>query len=336
MKISVIGAGNWGTALAKLLSEKGFDVTIWAHEKEVVDLINKKHKNPLYLTNVLLPKRLSATNDIPSAIKNKDMVVFVVPSHVARPTAKMLSPHLKKGAIFVSCTKGIEIDSGKLISTVLKECLPSTTVKNLCFLSGPSFAKEVAKGLPTTVVIAGHNLAIAEYVQHVFRTNYFMPFTSDDIVGVQVGGAIKNVIAIACGISDGLELGHNTRAAIITRGLYETIKIGKALGANPLTFAGLAGIGDLILTCTSELSRNRQVGFQIGKGKKLSAIQNSMKQVAEGVLTTKAIYQMSKKLMITTPICNEIYQILYRSKSPKKAVEDLTRMEIREELGGII
>lgn len=332
MKISVIGAGNWGTALASLLAGKGLDVTLWAYEPIVAEGINKKHQNPLYLAGIALPANLVSTSDIASAVRGKDMVVFVVPSHVTRQTAQKIAPHLKKGVIFVSCTKGIETESGKLISDILTESMPDFPKKNFCFLSGPSFASEVAKKLPTTVVVAGKNPSFANQVQETFHTDYFMPFTSDDIVGVQVGGAVKNVVAIACGISDGLGFGSNTRAATITRGLYEMIKIGKALGADPLTFAGLAGIGDLVLTCTSELSRNRQIGFQIGQGIPLTSIQKGRNEVAEGVVTSKAIFQLSKKLNIFTPICTEVYEMLYNSKPPKEAVRDLTRMEIHKEI----
>ncbi len=218
MNIGVIGAGNWGTALAKLLTLKGHQTTVWAYEKEVAMAINERHNNPLYLSGVDLPKGLTATNDIAEAIEHKEFIVFVVPSHVARATAKTMAKYLNKNTIFVSCTKGIEFDTGKLISDVLNESLPDFPVENICFLSGPSFAKEVALGLPTTVVIASKNSGAARKAQELFRTDYFMAFTSDDVIGIQVGGAVKNVIAIACGISDGLVFGHKSRSSMITRG----------------------------------------------------------------------------------------------------------------------
>lgn len=332
MKITVIGAGNWGTALAKLLAEKHDKVCIWAYEKEVSENINKKNQNPLYLSGVTLPKNLKATSDIEAGVKDADIIVFVAPSHVTRMTAEKLAPFIKKEAIFISCTKGIETESGKLISDILFEAVPNLPKENFCFLSGPSFAREVANNLPTTVVISSKGKTSRDTAQKIFRTDNFIPFTSDDMIGVQVGGAVKNVIAIACGISDGLGFGHNTRAAIITRGLYEMIKIGKALDANPLTFAGLAGIGDLVLTCTGELSRNRQLGISIGKGKHLSELQKGQKEVAEGVVTSKAIFQLSQKLNLLTPICTEVYMMLYKDKAPKDAVRDLTKMEIHEEM----
>ena len=336
MKIGVIGAGNWGTALANLLAGKGIDVVLWAYETDVVTNINNKHKNHLYLQGVTLSRDLAATNNLAEAVRDKDMIVFVAPSHVTRKVAGEVAKGIKKSAIFVSCTKGIEASSGKLVSNILQEAMPDFDKNDFCFLSGPSFAVEVAGRLPTAVVIASTNPATANIAQEAFRTGYFMPFTSDDTIGVQVGGAIKNIVAIACGISDGLGFGHNTRAATITRGLYEIIKIGQALGANPITFAGLAGIGDLVLTCTSELSRNRQLGFQVGKGRNIEVIQKNMKGVAEGVITAKAVYNLAKKLKLETPICSEVYKIIYEKKSPKKAVSDLTKMEIHEELKGVV
>ncbi|MBI2974421.1 MAG: NAD(P)-dependent glycerol-3-phosphate dehydrogenase, partial [Deltaproteobacteria bacterium] len=242
-----------------------------------------------------------------------------------------------KKTVFVSCTKGIETETGKLISDILRESLAGLPAENLCFLSGPSFANEVAKKLPTMVVIAGTSHSSTKFAQDAFRTDYFMPFTSDDIIGVQVGGAVKNVIAIACGISDGLGYGNNTRAGTITRGLYEMIKIGKALGANPITFSGLAGIGDLILTCTGDLSRNRQFGFMVGKGKDISKKQpGAATQIAEGVITSKAIFHLIGKHNISAPICTEVYRILHEKKEAKDAVADLIKMERTEELRGIV
>jgi len=335
MKIGVIGAGNWGTALSNLLADKGLSVTLWAYEKEVAESINSNHKNALYFNEFELNPALRATADMEEAVVDKDMVVFVVPSHVARITAKKAAAFIKKEAVLVSCTKGIETETGKLISDVLMESIPALPADNFCFLSGPSFAREVAKKLPTTVVIAGNSAVSYMCAQNVFRTDYFMTFTSEDVIGVQVGGAVKNVVAVACGISDGLGFGHNTRAATITRGLYEMIKIGQALGANPITFSGLAGVGDLILTCTSELSRNHQVGLEIGRGKVLSQIQKGTHQIAEGIATAKAIKYLAKKYNFITPICSEVYKILYEGKQPREAVKDLTQLKLHEELRGI-
>jgi glycerol-3-phosphate dehydrogenase (NAD(P)+) len=337
MKIGVIGAGNWGTALASLLAGKGFNVTIWAFEAEVAKGINQNHCNPFFLSKLKLPKALKATNDIGEAACDKEMIVFAVPSHVTRTIVKKISPHINSKTVFVSCTKGIETETGKLISDILQESLTELPADNLCFLSGPSFANEVAKNLPTMVAIAGKSPVSTKFAQDAFRTDFFMPFTSDDIIGVQVGGAVKNVIAIACGISDGLGYGNNTRAATITRGLYEMMKIGKALGASPITFSGLAGIGDLILTCTSDLSRNRQFGFLIGEGKDISKKQQgAAAQVAEGVITSKAIFHLIGKYNISAPICTEVYRILHEKKRAEDAVADLIKMERNEELRGVV
>ncbi len=335
-KIGIIGAGNWGTALAALLADKGFDVTIWAHEPEVVREITAHHRNPIFLSTLNLPNNIVATTDLKEAAKDKEMVVFVAPSHIARALSKKLNGHIDPGTIFVSCAKGIEVETGELLSDIFAETLPDVPKDNLCFLSGPSFAYEVAQKLPTAVVIAGKNGAAAKKAQETFRTDHFMTFTSEDVVGVQVGGAVKNVIAIACGASDGLGYGHNARAATITRGLYEMIKIGKALGSNPLTFSGLSGIGDLILTCTSELSRNRTVGLKLGKGMSLDEIQKGSKQVAEGISTSKAIQKLVHKLGIIAPICTEVYNMIFEGKSPKAAAIDLVKIELHGELRSII
>lgn len=335
-KVSVVGGGAWGTALAALLAEKGNDVRLWAMEPEVVDEINARHTNSAYLPHIALPNNLRATNDICTSSSGADYVVFVCPSHVLRELARRCASSVAKGAIIVNATKGMEIDSGKLPSQILKEELAQCDPDRFAFLSGPSFAREVAEHRPTGVVIAGTNAKIATRVQTLFRTPYLLTFSHDDIVGVQVGGAVKNVLAIAAGIVDGLKLGHNTRAALITRGLYEMMKIGKILGANPLTLVGLAGIGDLVLTCTGELSRNRSIGLALAEGKKLGDVLPSTRTVAEGVGTAKAIYQLIKKQKLTAPICTIVYQILYEDMQPRQALSELMSMELHEELGSLL
>jgi glycerol-3-phosphate dehydrogenase (NAD(P)+) len=335
-QIAIIGAGSWGTALAKLLAEKGNDVLIWAFEKAVVEGINEKHANPLYLPEVKLPKNVKATEDVALALQGKRSVLSVVPSKALRIIWTKYGGLLDPESLLLSCTKGIEEESLKLMSDVLSECLPKHPRENRVVLSGPSFAREVAEGLPTSVVIAGARAAVVETFQRLVHSNSFLAFTNDDIVGVEVGGAVKNVIAIATGISDGLGLGHNTRAAIITRGLYEMIKIGNAMGANPLTFAGLSGIGDLVLTCTAELSRNHTLGFHIGKGDSLEGITSKMRMVAEGVPTTRAVHQLAEKKSIKAPICEAMYRILFEGLPPRQAVTELCSMEIRNELGAIL
>ncbi len=336
LDITVLGAGSWGTALAKLLAGKGHNVTLWAYEAEVANEVNQSHKNSTYLPEIELPKKLIATNDLKTALTKKKFIVSVIPSHVLRATLEKAAPFIQKDAILVSCSKGIETESGKLISEIIEESLPHTNIKNHTYLSGPSFAIEVAHNLPTTVVIAGHDTNVTQQVQEIFRTDTFLTFTHNDVIGVEVGGAIKNVMAIASGMSAGLGFGQNSRAALITRGLYEIIKIGKTLGANPFTFAGLSGMGDLILTCTSTTSRNYTLGKRLGEGESLDKILGNMKMVAEGVNTTKSIYQIVEKHNITAPICREMYYILYEGKTVMQAAQDLTQMELAEELRNLI
>jgi glycerol-3-phosphate dehydrogenase (NAD(P)+) len=269
-------------------------------------------------------------------LRDADLIVSVVPSHALKQVLENAADIIPSKAIIVSCTKGLETSTGKLISEILEEALPNVEPGRMTFLSGPSFAIEVAKDLPTLVVIAGTDQKNAEFVQQAFRTDTFLTFTHNDVIGVELGGAIKNIIAIAAGISDGLGFGLDSRAALITRGLYEMIKIGKALGANPFTFTGLSGMGDLILTCTSTTSRNYTLGLQIGQGKKLKDILKKMKMVAEGVKTTEAIYKVIERHHIVAPICKEMYNMLYKGKSPKEAADDLTKMELHGELRTIL
>lgn len=335
-KIAIIGAGSWGTALAKLLGEKGNNVLVWAYEEEVAQGINQRHQNPLYLKDAQLPRQVRATNDISEALDERPIVVSVMPSNVVRRVWLKGAAHLKKDAILISCTKGIEVDNLKLTHQVLAECLPNHLSSHRAVLSGPSFAAEVAAGLPTSVTIAGKDPKILERVQNVFRTDVFLTFTNEDVVGVEVGGAVKNVIAIATGTAWGLELGYNARAAIITRGLYEMIKIGLALGANPLTFTGLSGIGDLVLTCTGELSRNYVVGTKLGQGQSLDQITKGMKMVAEGVHTAKAVYNLVQRYKINAPICESIYRILFEKLAPSQAVKELCALPIKAEMGSLL
>jgi len=335
-KVAVIGAGSWGTAIAHLLSRKANEVILWAYEDEIVKGINGKGKNPLYLSNVKLGKNIHATNDLEEALSNQRVIISVVPSHALRNVWNLGSKYISGDAILVSCTKGIEVESLKLMNQVLSECLPNHRSTNRCSLSGPSFAKEVARDLPTSVVIAGSDAVVCKRVQDIFRTDTFLTFTSDDVIGVEVGGAIKNVIAIAAGISEGLNLGHNSRAAIITRGLYEMMKIGKALRANPLTFTGLSGIGDLVLTCTAELSRNYTLGVKLGQGTTIDKATHGSVMVAEGINTTKAAKRLAVKHKISTPICDAMHRILFEGLAPDVAVRELCTLPLKEELGSIL
>ncbi len=331
MNIGVIGAGSWGTTLANLLAKKGFPVTLWVYETDLAERMAKTRINDLYLNGVTLSPNLVFTNELSEAVVDHQLLLLVSPSQVMRQVLKQLQPHLDKTCLLVSAAKGIENNSLQLMSEVLDEVL-GAEVKNRCaFLSGPSFAKEVAEEQPTAVTLAADDLGVAHRVQEIFSTDYFRVYTNQDVVGVEIGGALKNVIALAAGVSDGLGFNHNARAALITRGLVEIGRLGMAKGAIESTFAGLAGMGDLVLTCTGDLSRNRTVGMELGRGRKLDEILNQMHMVAEGVKTTLSAYQLANKLGVKMPITEQMYQILYEDKDPKLAVADLMRRALTSE-----
>lgn len=335
MRIGVIGAGSWGTALAALLAEKR-PVLLWAHEPEVVGSVNKDHRNILYFPDIPLPVSLKASDSLQEIAAVSDVLVNGVPSHLVRPVWTKMAPFVKKGGVIVNASKGFEFDTGKRLSEVFQELFPERFEKRFVVLSGPSFAREVLRHQPTTVVIAGKDEAVMKKIQKLFRRDWFLTYLNFDVIGVEVGGAVKNILAIASGICEGMGLGFNARAALITRGLYEMTKLGKALGANPLTFAGLSGMGDLILTCTGELSRNRSLGVRLGKGEQLSDILKGMKNVAEGVKSSKVVYDLIRKHKINNPVCAEIYRVLYEGKSPSQALKDLLAEDLHEELGGLL
>jgi glycerol-3-phosphate dehydrogenase (NAD(P)+) len=331
MNIGVIGAGSWGTTLANLLAKKGFPVTLWVYEADLAERMAKTRINDLYLDGFTLSPNLAFTNELSEAVVDRQLLLLVSPSQVMRQVLKQLQPHLDDTCLLVSAAKGIENNSLQLMSEVLEEVL-GAEVKNRCaFLSGPSFAKEVAEEQPTAVTVAADDLGVAHRVQEIFSTDYFRVYTNQDVVGVEIGGALKNVIALASGVSDGLGFNHNARAALITRGLVEIGRLGMAKGAIESTFAGLAGMGDLVLTCTGDLSRNRTVGMELGLGRKLDEILNHMHMVAEGVKTTLSAYQLAKKLGVKMPITEQMYQILYEDKDPKLAVADLMRRALTSE-----
>ena len=332
IKIGVVGAGSWGTALANLLALKGFNIDLWVFEEQVKDQIESLRENTEFLPGVSLSDRISASNDMRNVVMGKDLVVVVVPSHVLRETAFQIREHISKDTIIVSASKGIENKTHLTMSGVLREILYETDEASFAVLSGPSFAREVVKKMPTVVAVASKDLKVAGFVQHIFATPYFRVYTNNDMIGVEMGGAVKNVIAIAAGIIEGLGLGLNTRAALITRGLTEIRRLGLKLGANPRTFAGIAGIGDLVLTCTGKVSRNHMVGKKIGAGMKLNDILSEMRMVAEGVKTAKSVYNLSKKLGVEMPICHEVYHILYDGISPKEAVHRLMTRDLKNEL----
>lgn len=327
--ISMIGAGSWGTALAILLAKSGHRVKMWScFEKERV-MINdlKEHKEKL--PGIKIPEKILCTGDIEESLHGSDMVVMVIPSHTIRENAKNISTYIKKETIIVNCSKGIESETGLRLSQVIKEEVPNA---NLVTLSGPSHAEEVANGVPTTVVAASEDISAAELVQDIFMTPLFRVYTNSDIIGVEIGGALKNVIALCAGISDGLGFGDNTKAALMTRGLVEISRLGTSMGANSQTFAGLSGIGDLIVTCTSMHSRNRRAGILIGQGKTSKEAMEEVKMVVEGVTTTNAAYQLAKKRNVVMPITFEAYEVLFNAKDAKSAVNDLMMRNKKDEV----
>ncbi|MGD8368382.1 MAG: NAD(P)H-dependent glycerol-3-phosphate dehydrogenase [Desulfobacterales bacterium] len=332
MRIGVVGAGSWGTALAHLLCTKGYEVDLWVYEPEVVNQILEHRENRSFLPGASLPDNLTPSGDLAAVVKDKPLVLVVVPSHVMRETAERLSGRLAPDTIVVSASKGIENGTHLTMTGVLRQVIPTLSADRLAVLSGPSFAREVVRLVPTAVTAASSDRRTADRVQRVFAAPYFRVYAHDDVIGVELGGAVKNIIAIAAGIVDGLGLGLNTRAALITRGLAEIRRLGARLGANPRTFSGLAGVGDLILTCTGTLSRNHTVGKQLGEGKTLSEILSKMTMVAEGVRTSKSVYNLSRELGVEMPISHEIYHILYDDTPPEVALKRLMTRDLKAEL----
>ena len=331
-QIGVVGGGSWGTALANLLASKGYAINLWVFEKEVKDQILETGENKVFLPDVKLSANLHPTNDIAETVLGKNMVVMVVPSHLMREITSTMADAVSKEAIIVTASKGIENKTHLTMTGVLKETLTEIPHHRLVAISGPSFAREVARNLPTVVTVASEDSETAALAQQVFAAPYFRVYTSEDVMGVELGGALKNVIAIGAGVIDGLGLGLNARAALITRGMTEIRRLGLKLGANPRTFTGLAGIGDLILTCTGDLSRNHTVGVKIGQGKKVSDILSEMRMVAEGVKTARSVYNLSRKLGVDMPIFHEAYRILYEDFPPKEAIYRLMTRDLKQEL----
>lgn len=329
--IGVVGAGSWGTTLANMVAEKGLPVTLWAYEKELVEGISNKRRNMLFLPEVELREGLICTGDIREAVSGKRIVLWVTPVKAFRTLFARGLPESSPGTIHVCASKGIENDTLETVSQIATEIARGREL-SFAVLSGPSFAHDVARRMPTAVVIASQDQAGAAVVQEALATPYFRTYTSNDVVGVEIGGSLKNVIAVASGIVEGLGLGHNTRAALITRGLAEMMRFGAFLGADPLTFSGLSGIGDLVLTCTSTQSRNYSVGLQLGRGKKLDDILSHMNMVAEGVYTTRSAYALSRRHGIDMPIVAEIYQILFEGKPAQQAVKALMGRDLKKEI----
>ncbi|MGE0085884.1 MAG: NAD(P)H-dependent glycerol-3-phosphate dehydrogenase [Desulfococcaceae bacterium] len=330
--IGVVGGGSWGTALANLLAGKGYRTDFWVFEEDVKKQIETDRENRLFLPGVRLSENLFPSNDLISVVSGKDLVLIVTPSHVMRDVSTRMSGHLAANAVLVSASKGIENQTHLTMSGILAQTLPEIPAQRFAVLSGPSFAKEVARNVPTVVTVASKSRETAAFVQQIFATPFFRVYTSADVIGVELGGSVKNVIAIAAGIIDGMGLGLNTRAALITRGMAEMRRLGKKLGANPRTFTGSAGMGDLVLTCTGDLSRNHTVGKKIGQGMTLQQILSEMHMVAEGVKTAKSVYNLSRKLDVEMPISHEIYRILYEDESPKEALHRLMTRDLKNEL----
>jgi glycerol-3-phosphate dehydrogenase (NAD(P)+) len=318
-RIGIIGAGSWGTALALLLQTNGHSVTIWNRDTEVIESIEKERINRKYLPEVVLPKEIQVETDVNKAARDKDGLVIAVPSHAVRSVIENIKD-INKDAILISVAKGIENKTLLRVSQILMERFDED---NITVLSGPSHAEEVSRGIPTLVVTASKSQKSAEWVQNTFMSPVFRVYIHSDVIGVEIGGALKNIIALAAGIIEGAGGGDNTKAALITRGLVEITRLGTKLGANSLTFAGLSGMGDLIVTCMSRYSRNRYLGEQIGRGKKLDEVLSEMVMVAEGVRTTRSAYELAAKHQVEIPIITEAYNVLFQDKDPKQAVFDL-------------
>jgi glycerol-3-phosphate dehydrogenase (NAD(P)+) len=322
-KVTVLVAGSWGTALAKVLAENGHETRLWTRNENQAEEINVRRTNSKYLPDVSLPAGLTATTDLEAAISGSSAVIIAATSSSMREVVKRAAPYLKENMLVVHATKGFERTTLKRMSQVIAEELPHMDAKRICVLSGPSHAEEVSKRCPTTVVVASHDTQAAETAQDLFINSYFRVYTNPDLVGVEISGALKNIIAIGAGMSDGLGFGDNAKAALLTRGLVEITRLGKALNANPMTFAGLSGVGDLIVTCTSRHSRNWRAGYQIAQGKRLEEVLEEMGMVVEGVQTTRAAYQLAREYNVSMPITNELYEVLFNGKNPRVAVEDL-------------
>lgn len=331
--VTIVGAGSFGTALATVLDTAGNNVQIWAREEDVVDSINSTHRNPSYLSDLELPTTIKAYSDLEKCLRNQDMILFATPSHTLREIAARIKPCLDGHEILVTVSKGIENDTFKTMSQILVEVMEGVTLEdNIGVLYGPSHAEEVATLKPTTVVAAAYSTRTARIIQETFLTPMFRVYINNDVIGVEIGGSVKNIMAIAAGVIDGAELGDNAKAALITRGLHEMKRMGARMGAHPDTFSGLTGMGDLIVTCTSTHSRNRHVGQQIGLGEKLDDIIKSMNMVAEGIKTTKSVYDWATKSGIDMPITKAVYRVLFEGEDPKDALNTLMTRVPKDEI----
>ncbi|MEW5725024.1 MAG: NAD(P)H-dependent glycerol-3-phosphate dehydrogenase [Thermodesulfobacteriota bacterium] len=335
-KLAVVGAGSWGTALAWHLARKGLEVDLWVYEPEVCEQIKSGRENKTFLPGVPLPENVHVSNDLEEVVPGHGVVLMVVPSHVMRPVTSRLAGFVLPGALLCSAAKGIENETFLTMTQVIEEELPQDLVWRRACLSGPTFAREVSQGLPTAVTVACPDREAARRMQNLLSSKMMRVYASNDLIGVELGGALKNIFALAAGIADGLGLGANARAALITRGLAEMSRLGVKMGANPLTFMGLAGLGDLVLTCTGDLSRNRTVGLKLGRGLKLPDILAEMKMVAEGIKTARSVYGLAKREGVAMPITEEVYRILYEDKPPLQGLADLMSRDLRDEIEHVL
>lgn len=331
MKVTVCGAGSWGTALAIVLADNGHDVRLWTHRQEQAEAINTTHKNEKYI-DVRIPEQITAYHDLKQAVSDVDAIVLVVPTKAIRTVCQQLNDVLTKQVTLIHASKGIEPKSLKRVSEMISEEMHHCAYEDIVVLSGPSHAEEVAKRQPTTVTVSSLNRKHVTFAQDLFFNESFRVYTSTDVIGIELGGALKNIIALGSGISDGLGYGDNAKAALLTRGLAEIARLGTSLGASPLTFLGLPGVGDLVVTCTSQHSRNWRAGHMLGKGYSLQDVLNQMGMVVEGVQTTKAAYKFSQKQQVEMPITKGIYDVLFNDQSPEDVVQQLMNRSRREEL----
>jgi len=323
VRLGIIGAGGWGTALAVLLAQEGYTVDLWVREQEVADEIRTFRTNSTFLEGVFMPETVLATCDMEKVIRMNRILLIPVPAQHMRSVIRKARPYLSEEHVLIHAAKGIEEGTLMRMSEVITQELPCELAANIGVISGPSHAEEVARRVPTAIVAASSNIAVAKLAQEALMCSALRVYTSSDIIGVELGGALKNVIALGTGVSDGLGFGDNTRAALMTRGIAEITRLGAALGASPMTFAGLSGMGDIVVTCTSMLSRNRRAGMAIGRGKSLDEIIGSTNMVVEGITTTKTAVALSKRFNVEMPIASKLYSVLFEGADPKKAVEDL-------------
>lgn len=330
-KIAIIGAGSWGTALALTAARAGNRVRLWAHSREVADVLRQERENKIYLPGFALPAEIEPTNELAEALTEAELVLTVVPSHVCRAVYEQMRAYLHAEVILVSATKGIEVETGMRMEEVVRDVIKGDFATRYVALSGPSFAQEVAQDEPCAIVAASSAIEWATQVQAAFSTKHLRVYTNTDVTGVEVAGAVKNVMAIATGAVNGLGLGYNSQAALVTRGLAEVTRLAVTLGGRAETLAGLAGMGDLVLTCFGQLSRNRRVGYELGRGRKLPEIMAAMREVAEGVKTASSAYRLSQQLSVEMPITTGVYQMLYEDKSPRELAVELMERPLKSE-----